>query len=129
MVDYESALAVAQLTQEEVDAIAQHESLPASAALEMGNYLCETPEGERAAQAHHPRRDRGGEGAGRPRGGGEAEDGGARVREDPSEGGLRAGRATAADAGIWRLSSWARCLRLTFRCRPDRQVKTARYPA
>jgi hypothetical protein len=48
MVDYESALAVAQLTQEEVDAIAQHESLPATAALEMGNYLCETPEGERA---------------------------------------------------------------------------------
>lgn len=47
MVDYESALAVANLTQEEVDAIARHEDLSATAALEMGNYLCETPEGER----------------------------------------------------------------------------------
>ena len=47
MVDYESALALANLTQEEVDAIAHHEDLSATAALEMGNYLCETPEGER----------------------------------------------------------------------------------
>ena len=47
MVDYESALAVANLTQEEVDAIAHHEDMTAFAAMEMGNYLCETPEGER----------------------------------------------------------------------------------
>ena len=47
MVDYESALAVANLTQEEVDAIAHHEDMTATAAMEMGNYLCETPEGER----------------------------------------------------------------------------------
>jgi hypothetical protein len=48
MVDYESALAVAQLTQEEVDAIALHEGLTSTAALELGNYLCTTPDGERA---------------------------------------------------------------------------------
>ena len=47
MVDYDSALAIANLTQEEVDAIAQHEDMTAFAAMEMGNYLCETPEGER----------------------------------------------------------------------------------
>ena len=47
MVDYESALAVANLTQEEVDAIAHHEDMTATAAMEMGNYLCQTPEGER----------------------------------------------------------------------------------
>ena len=48
LVTYESALAVAELTQEEVDAIARHENLTDTAALEMGQYLCETPEGERA---------------------------------------------------------------------------------
>lgn len=48
MVDYESALALAELSQEEVDAIAHHEHLPAMAALELGQYLCTTPEGERA---------------------------------------------------------------------------------
>jgi hypothetical protein len=47
MVDYESALAIANLTQEEVDAIAHHEDMTAFAAMEMGNYLCETPWGER----------------------------------------------------------------------------------
>ena len=47
MVDYESALAIANLTQEEVDAIAHHEDMTATAAMEMGSYLCETPEGER----------------------------------------------------------------------------------
>jgi basic membrane lipoprotein Med (substrate-binding protein (PBP1-ABC) superfamily) len=47
MVDYESALAVANLTQEEVDAIAHHEDMTATAAMELGNYLCQTPEGER----------------------------------------------------------------------------------
>src|SRR5918993_5756840 len=47
MVDYESALAIANLTQEEVDAIAHHEDMTAFAAMEMGNYLCETPRGER----------------------------------------------------------------------------------
>lgn len=51
MVDYESALAVAQLSQEEVDTIAHHEDMTATAALEMGNYLCETPEGERRLKA------------------------------------------------------------------------------
>ncbi len=48
LVTYETALAVADLTQEEVDAIARHENLPDTAAMELGQYLCETPEGERA---------------------------------------------------------------------------------
>ena len=48
MVDYESARLLAQLSQEEVDAIAAHEGLPDMAALELGRYLCETPDGERA---------------------------------------------------------------------------------
>jgi hypothetical protein len=48
MVDYESALAVADLTQEEVDAIARHEGLSDMAAMELGNYLCTTAKGERA---------------------------------------------------------------------------------
>jgi hypothetical protein len=45
MVDYESALAIANLTQEEIDAIAHHENMTAFVAMEMGNYLCETPQG------------------------------------------------------------------------------------
>ncbi len=48
MVDYESALALAELSQEEVDVIARHEHLHATAALELGDYLCTTPSGERA---------------------------------------------------------------------------------
>ena len=51
MVDYESALAVANLTQEEVDAIARREDMTATAALELGNYLTQTPEGERRLKA------------------------------------------------------------------------------
>jgi len=48
LVDYESARQLAHLSQEEVDAIAAHEGLPDMAALELGQYLCETPDGERA---------------------------------------------------------------------------------
>jgi hypothetical protein len=48
LVDYESARLLAELSQEEVDAIAAHEGLPDMAALELGKYLCDTPEGERA---------------------------------------------------------------------------------
>jgi hypothetical protein len=48
MVDYESALALAELSQEEVDAIARHEHMTDTAALEMGSYLCTTPSGGRA---------------------------------------------------------------------------------
>jgi len=48
LVDYESARQLAQLSQEEVDAIAAHEGMPDMAALELGQYLCETPDGERA---------------------------------------------------------------------------------
>jgi hypothetical protein len=44
---FEDCLGVANLTSEEVDAIAEHEHLPEMVALELGRYLCETPEGER----------------------------------------------------------------------------------
>jgi len=47
MVDYESAKAIAELSQEEVDVIARHEGMPEMAALELGNYLVQTPDGER----------------------------------------------------------------------------------
>ncbi|MEK0082635.1 hypothetical protein [Benzoatithermus flavus] len=47
MLTFEDCLGVANLTREEVDAIAEHEHLPEIVALELGRYLCETPEGER----------------------------------------------------------------------------------
>jgi hypothetical protein len=47
MLTFEDCLGIANLTHEEVDAIAEHEHLPEMVALELGRYLCETPEGER----------------------------------------------------------------------------------
>ena len=47
MLTYEDCLALTRLTDEEVDAIAVHEHLPEIIALELGHYLCETPNGER----------------------------------------------------------------------------------
>ena len=47
MLTFEDCLDFADLTGEEVDAIAEHEHVPEMVALELGRYLCETPEGER----------------------------------------------------------------------------------
>ena len=46
MLTFEDCLDFANLTSEEVDAIAEHEHVPEMVALELGSYLCETPEGE-----------------------------------------------------------------------------------
>ena len=48
MLTFEDCLALCDLTQEEIDAIAEHEHLPEMAALEYGNYLINTPDGELA---------------------------------------------------------------------------------
>ena len=46
MLSLEDCLGLCGLSEEEVLAIAQHEHIPEMAAIELGNYLCRTPEGE-----------------------------------------------------------------------------------
>lgn len=46
MLSYEDCLALCGLTEEEIQAIAEHEHIPAIVAAELANYLCHTPEGE-----------------------------------------------------------------------------------
>lgn len=45
MLSYEDCLALSELEEDEIDAIAEHENLPEMAALELGNYLIHSPEG------------------------------------------------------------------------------------
>ena len=45
MLSLEDCLALCELSEDEVLAIAHHEHLPEIAAAELGNYLCHTPEG------------------------------------------------------------------------------------
>ena len=45
MLTYEDCLELAELTEEEVESIAQHEHVPEIVALEYGHYLIESPEG------------------------------------------------------------------------------------
>ena len=47
MLCLEDCLALCDLTEEEILAIAHHEHIPEMAAIELGNYLVHTPEGER----------------------------------------------------------------------------------
>jgi hypothetical protein len=47
MLSYEDCLALSELTEEEVEAIAEHEHIPEMAALEMGRYMIESPDGQR----------------------------------------------------------------------------------
>jgi len=42
---FDDCLALCNLSEEEIDAIAQHERLPGMAALELGNYLIHQPDG------------------------------------------------------------------------------------
>ncbi|HUK05539.1 MAG TPA: hypothetical protein VLV90_10710 [Burkholderiales bacterium] len=51
MLTLEDCLGLCGLSEEEVLAIAQHEHIPEMAALELGNYLCRTPEGELAIKS------------------------------------------------------------------------------
>ena len=46
MLTFEDCLALADLTEEEILAIAEHENLPETTALELGHYLLHTPGGE-----------------------------------------------------------------------------------
>ena len=45
MLTYEDCVGLAELTEEEVEAIAQHEHLPEMVAAELGNYLVPDPDG------------------------------------------------------------------------------------
>ena len=45
MLTYEDCLELSDLTEEEVEAIAQHEHLPEIVALELGSYLVHDPDG------------------------------------------------------------------------------------
>ena len=45
MLTYEDCLELAELTEEEVESIAQHEHIPEIVALEYGHYLIESPDG------------------------------------------------------------------------------------
>lgn len=45
MLSYEDCVEASDLTEEEIEAIAQHQHLPEIAALEMGSYLVHTAEG------------------------------------------------------------------------------------
>jgi hypothetical protein len=46
MLTLADCIALSELTDEEVEAIAQHEHIPQLAAAELGNYLVRTPSGE-----------------------------------------------------------------------------------
>jgi hypothetical protein len=51
MLSLEDCLALCELSEEEVLAIAHHEHLPEIAAAKLGNYLVHTPEGEMKIKA------------------------------------------------------------------------------
>lgn len=50
MISYEDCVALSELTQEEIDAIAEHEHLPTIAALEEGDYLAHSGSGQRTVK-------------------------------------------------------------------------------
>ncbi|MBI2317471.1 MAG: hypothetical protein HYY28_17170 [Betaproteobacteria bacterium] len=47
MLTFEDCLALSELTEEEILAIAEHEHIPEMAALQLGNYLVRTASGEK----------------------------------------------------------------------------------
>ena len=51
MLTWTDCVELSELTEDEIDAIAQHEHIPEMIALEMGNYLIHTPAGERRVKA------------------------------------------------------------------------------
>ena len=51
MLTLQDCLELCELTEDEVLAIAEHEHIPEIAALELGNYLVHTPDGERRIKA------------------------------------------------------------------------------
>jgi len=51
MLTIEDCIALSELTEEEILAIAEHEHIPEMAAVELGNYLVQTPSGEMRIKA------------------------------------------------------------------------------
>jgi len=51
MLTIQDCIELSELTEEEILAIAQHEHIPAMAAVELGNYLVHTPTGEKRIKA------------------------------------------------------------------------------
>jgi S-ribosylhomocysteine lyase LuxS involved in autoinducer biosynthesis len=51
MLTIQDCIALSELTEEEILAIAEHEHIPEMAAIELGNYLVHTPDGERRIKA------------------------------------------------------------------------------
>ena len=51
MLTIQDCIELSELTEEEILAIAEHEHIPEMAAVELGNYLVHTPEGERRIKA------------------------------------------------------------------------------
>lgn len=51
MLSYDDCVGLSDLTEGEIEAIAEHEHIPEMAALEMGNYLVHTAAGERRLKA------------------------------------------------------------------------------
>lgn len=48
MLTWQDCIALCELDEAEIDAIVQHEHIPEMIALELGNYLCHTPDGQPA---------------------------------------------------------------------------------
>lgn len=46
MLTFEDCLALCELTEDEIDAIAEHEQLPETVAVELGSYLVQGPDGQ-----------------------------------------------------------------------------------
>jgi hypothetical protein len=51
MLSIEDCIALSELSEAEIEAIAQHEHIPEIAAAEMGNYLVQSPDGEMRLRA------------------------------------------------------------------------------
>ena len=51
MLTYKDCLGLCELTEDEIDAIAEHEHIPRIVAAELGNYLIESPDGVPAIKA------------------------------------------------------------------------------
>ena len=51
MLTLEDCIGLSELSEDEIEAIAQHEHIPQIVAVEVGNYLVQTPEGEQRIKA------------------------------------------------------------------------------
>lgn len=51
MLSLDDCIALSELTEDEIAAIAEHEHIPFAVALELGDYLCRTPAGVLAVRA------------------------------------------------------------------------------